>query len=117
MCPSCPCPARSRGSAASAFWRCWPACCCSTDGSQDQTMAARDVRVSADAEALHRDVAGAIAATVTRAVSTQGHCSLVLSGGSTPRPIHRLLASANRETVPWNSVDVFWGDERFVPAD
>ena len=75
-----------------------------------------DVRVSADALTLSRDVASAVARTITRVVLAREHCSLVLSGGSTPRPMHRLLASTYGSAVPWSNVDVFWGDERFVPA-
>ena len=72
--------------------------------------------ISADADTLSRRVAAAVATTITNAVSARGRCSLALSGGSTPRPIHRLLSSDYRTSVPWDHVDVFWGDERFVPA-
>lgn len=40
---------------------------------------------------------------------------LVLSGGSTPRPLYEQLAQA--EDIDWSSVHVFWGDERAVPPD
>lgn len=44
--------------------------------------------------------------------------AIALSGGSTPRPIYRLLASPPRlEAFPWAQVHWFWGDERFVPPD
>lgn len=43
--------------------------------------------------------------------------SLVLSGGSTPRRYHTLLATTYRDAVPWERVHIFWGDERFVPHD
>jgi 6-phosphogluconolactonase len=40
--------------------------------------------------------------------------SLALSGGSTARECYELLAVAG---VDWNKVDVFFGDERWVPVD
>jgi 6-phosphogluconolactonase len=44
--------------------------------------------------------------------------AIALSGGSTPRPVYRLLATPPRlEAFPWAQVHWFWGDERFVPPD
>ena len=40
--------------------------------------------------------------------------SLMLSGGSTARRSYELLADA---VVDWGGVDVFFGDERWVPVD
>jgi 6-phosphogluconolactonase len=71
--------------------------------------------VSPDAAALSRDVAAAVASTITKTVYARGRCSLVLSGGSTPRPIYHLLSSEFRASVPCSNVEIFWGDERFVP--
>jgi 6-phosphogluconolactonase len=43
--------------------------------------------------------------------------SIALPGGNTPRPLYRLLASTYRALMPWNRVQVFWSDERYVPPD
>ncbi len=44
--------------------------------------------------------------------------SVALSGGSTPKTMFEMLASDEfREQVPWDRVDLFWGDERGVPPD
>lgn len=40
--------------------------------------------------------------------------TVALSGGSTPRPIYEALAN---ERLPWDRVQWFFGDERFVPPD
>jgi len=40
---------------------------------------------------------------------------LALSGGSTPRGCYRHLAHLNQ--VPWHQVEIYQGDERFVPPD
>lgn len=74
-----------------------------------------DVRVFPDADALSLGAAEAVAEGIANAVRARGRCSLVLSGGSTPRPLYALLASRFRDRIPWAHVHVFWGDERYVP--
>ncbi len=79
--------------------------------------AAPDLRVYADAAELSQRAAEAVAATINNAVRTTGTCSLVLSGGSTPRTLYSILASQYHARIPWPHVHVFWGDERYVPPD
>ncbi|QPC81390.1 6-phosphogluconolactonase [Phototrophicus methaneseepsis] len=44
--------------------------------------------------------------------------SLVLSGGSTPKPIYERLAQPDlAEHINWSKVYIFFGDERTVPPD
>ena len=50
------------------------------------------------------------------AIQQRGRCAIVLSGGHTPRPLYRLLATTHRDDVDWPRVHLFWGDERWVPA-
>lgn len=43
---------------------------------------------------------------------------VALSGGSTPRKFHSLLAQPGyRERVDWSRIEFYWGDERCVPPD
>src|SRR5487761_2436508 len=50
--------------------------------------------------------------------ASRGRFAICLSGGSTPRRLYQLLAAAPyRETMPWDRVHWFWGDERCVPWD
>lgn len=56
------------------------------------------------------DVPRAFAALVVKVAPR----SLALSGGDTARQCYELLADAD---VDWSRVDVFWGDERWVPTD
>jgi 6-phosphogluconolactonase len=52
------------------------------------------------------------------AITTHGRFSVALSGGNTPRLLHETLARLPyRDTINWNNVHIFWGDERFVPSD
>jgi 6-phosphogluconolactonase len=76
-----------------------------------------DLRVCTDLSELSRRAAEAAVAVINGAVQTVGTCSIVLAGGNTPRTLYRLLASEFRPRVPWASVHVFWGDERYVPPE
>jgi len=43
--------------------------------------------------------------------------TLSLSGGNTPKILFSVLAEKYSESVDWNFVHFFWGDERCVPSD
>ena len=73
-----------------------------------------DVRVCADVNELSRRAAEAVVRTINDTARATGRCSLVLSGGNTPRTLYGLLASEFRDQIPWARVHVFWGDERYV---
>ena len=47
----------------------------------------------------------------------RGRFLVALSGGSTPRALHRELVEHYRDLIPWERVQVFWSDERCVPPD
>lgn len=52
------------------------------------------------------------------AAASQGRFAISLSGGSTPRRLYQLLAEPPfSQTMPWDRIHWFWGDERFVPPD
>ncbi|SOD98895.1 6-phosphogluconolactonase [Blastococcus haudaquaticus] len=80
-----------------------------------------DVVVEADADALARAVGEALVARLAAAQAVHGTASVVLTGGgigtAVLQQVARLAAEPVRETVDWTAVDVWWGDERFVPAD
>lgn len=51
-------------------------------------------------------------------VKKEGRFVVAISGGSTPRPMHRLLAEdPYYSEIPWDKTDLFWVDERCVPED
>ncbi len=77
-----------------------------------------EVVVGADADALAADVSARVVATLATAQRERGSASLVLTGGSILEQVFSVLAALPaRDAVDWSRVDVFWGDERFVPAD
>ena len=50
-------------------------------------------------------------------VKERGRFAVAVSGGSTPRLMHRLLAEEpHRSGVPWDSTSLFWVDERCIPV-
>lgn len=52
------------------------------------------------------------------AIKLRGKFHLALSGGSTPREFHTLLAQAeNAAKIDWSRVHIYFGDERVVPHD
>lgn len=67
--------------------------------------------------ALCEALAASMVDTISELLKTQPRCSLVLSGGSTPKALFQELAKAHKDAPIWGKVDFFWGDERFVLAD
>jgi 6-phosphogluconolactonase len=51
-----------------------------------------------------------------RVAATADVFRIALSGGDTPRLLYQELASPEyRDRIEWRRVELFWGDERFVP--
>jgi 6-phosphogluconolactonase len=76
-----------------------------------------DLRIFPDIDRLGSAWTQALAERIRNAVRSRGSCSLVLTGGRSPEPLYERLARAHCDDVPWPDVQVFWGDERYVPAD
>ena len=74
------------------------------------------VRVYVDAAEVARAAARFFVDYAWQAIARDGQFFVALSGGSTPRALFELLASAEfRGQVDWVKVHVFWSDERAVP--
>lgn len=80
-------------------------------------MAKPEIKVYPDAQELARAAAQHFAEGAVRAVQRQGHFSVALSGGSTPRAIYALLGGDAYTGLDWSRIHIFWGDERCVPPD
>ncbi len=75
------------------------------------------VRVVEDAEAVAREGAEAFVACVGGR-RPENPCRVALSGGKTPEPMYRLLASEpTRSRIDWISFECFFTDERPVPPE
>lgn len=69
--------------------------------------------VESDAAALATKLATEVADCLQSAINDRGQASLVVSGGSTPLPFFKALASVD---IPWDRVTVTLADERWVDA-
>ena len=77
-----------------------------------------NVRVYRDSEELALKVAQYFARLADQYVIGNGHFTVALSGGETPRAMFKLLAQEPfYSTVPWSMIHFFWTDERCVPPD
>ena len=74
---------------------------------------ALQIEILADAEAAARRAAGWIAGIARDAVAERARCVLALSGGTTPLPMLRVLATV----LDWRQVHVAQVDERVAPPD
>lgn len=80
-------------------------------------MSETAVLVHADAQELAQVAADRIVVRLVDAQVVRGYASLVLTGGRTGDAIHRALRDCPaRDSVDWTHVDVWWGDERFLPG-
>ena len=76
------------------------------------------VSVHPDVDALSRAAAEEFVELARASNRSRGRFTVVLSGGSTPRRMYQFLAARPlRGDIDWSRVEVFWGDERGVPAD
>lgn len=73
-----------------------------------------DLHIAEDRAELYATLADHLVTRINTYVDAEGICSLLLSGGSTPLPLYRQLATEHRDDIPWRQIHLFWGDERFV---
>lgn len=85
-----------------------------------ETVANRkpNVEIVSDPESLaHRSVAIFIA-DAQKAIKAKNTFYVAISGGNTPRRFFELLGQAPQaKDLPWDKVQLFWVDERYVPPD
>jgi 6-phosphogluconolactonase len=74
----------------------------------------RQIIVLADPAALAKAAAERVLA---RIATNSGRIAICLTGGSSPKALYQLLATEPyRDSIPWDRVHWFIGDERFVPT-
>ena len=72
------------------------------------------VEVLPDKTALVKRSLEVVLSKIQAAIQERGQCTIALAGGGTPKPLYEALSTQN---LPWEKIHVFWGDERYVPAD
>lgn len=77
-----------------------------------------DVRVHDGTASLVAAAADLVLESARDAVRERGRFVWGLAGGRTPRALYEALAAPPyADAMPWGATHIFWGDERWVPAD
>jgi 6-phosphogluconolactonase len=79
-------------------------------------VANRKVELFANGMEIARRAADEVVRIASEAAAARGAFTIALSGGSTPKVLYALLAGnpALRNSLPWDKMKVFFGDERHV---
>jgi 6-phosphogluconolactonase len=75
------------------------------------------VLVFDSAESISTAAAEFISNKIKKVLQQQKRFFLSLSGGSTPAILYKLLADNYGDVISWQQLEIFFGDERFVPHD
>ena len=73
------------------------------------------VKIFKNSSELHINAAGYICASIRHSINRRKRCTMVLSGGTTPKMLYDEIANNYKDSVEWDKVYFFWGDERCVP--
>lgn len=76
-------------------------------------MTQKFVEILPDKAALLDRALNLLTTKIQDAIAQNGRCTLALSGGSTPKPLYEKLGE---QSLPWDKLHIFWGDERYVPS-
>jgi 6-phosphogluconolactonase len=80
-------------------------------------VSAPEVVVHAEADVLAAAAAARLVTRIVDAQAARGWASVVLTGGRTGTAVlSHLNASPARDAVDWQRIDLYWGDERFLPS-
>ncbi|MGK2855111.1 MAG: 6-phosphogluconolactonase, partial [Microbacteriaceae bacterium] len=79
-------------------------------------MPERVIETYVDAGELAAAVGARLIGVITSAVAQRGHAAIVLTGGTVGIALLRHVADYAPD-VEWAKVQLFWGDERFVPCE
>lgn len=75
-------------------------------------------RISPDNASLMRTAAETFVTVTRNAIAARGRAEVVVTGGSTPRPLYELLATAEYSAqIDWSRVGVWFSDDRCVAPD
>jgi 6-phosphogluconolactonase len=74
----------------------------------------KKVEVLPDISAIVARSLELVLSKLSTAIEQRGKFTIALAGGSTPKPLYEAIA---KQKLPWDKIHVFWGDERYVPAD
>ena len=73
-----------------------------------------NIHVFPSPEVVAQKLSERIVLQIRKTINQKKICTLLLSGGTTPKLLYQNLAQSD---VQWSSVHIFLSDERFVPMD
>ena len=74
----------------------------------------KTVEVRSDKQELLDLALELVVKKIQAAIQERDLCTIALSGGSTPKPLYEALAT---QSLPWDKIHIFWGDERYVAPE
>jgi 6-phosphogluconolactonase len=78
----------------------------------------RTIEIFPDVSAIAQKAAALYVDAAQQAARERGVFRVAMAGGSTPKSLHALLtAEPFRSQLPWDKMQIFFGDERHVPPD
>ncbi len=76
------------------------------------------LEIVSDAETLAHKSVELFVADANKAIKAKGAFYIAISGGHTPKRFFELLGEVPRaRALPWDRIQLFWVDERYVPPD
>lgn len=76
------------------------------------------IEICKDVDDVIKKTAKVVISSAVEAVQKRGRFVIALSGGHSPQPVYKLLASESyRNQIQWENTFVFWSDERYVPLN
>jgi 6-phosphogluconolactonase len=77
-----------------------------------------NVEVVSDSEGLAQRSAALFINDADKAIKAKGAFYVAISGGHTPKRFFELLSEVSEaKALPWDKIQLFWVDERYVPPD
>ncbi|MEJ7768316.1 MAG: 6-phosphogluconolactonase [Chitinophagaceae bacterium] len=74
------------------------------------------IHIYKNTDDLNKAVCEWMTGYINSTLEKNGRFTIALSGGSTPKKLHTLLAASPfKEKIDWGKMHFFWGDERAVP--
>jgi 6-phosphogluconolactonase len=78
----------------------------------------REIKLFQDGDLLIRHLTSEIEQVSSQAYDHNRVINIVLSGGNTPNALFKYLSKNRiRNTINWNNIHFYWGDERCVPPE
>lgn len=80
-------------------------------------MVNTEIKIFSSAVDLFQYAANDFCLRCISSVEKRGKFSVALAGGNTPKNFFKTLVDLYKDSIPWQHIEFFFGDERYVPHD